>query len=64
MTPGQEQVIEAAVRGVNAHLRAVDRVSGVRVLGEGFGEDYAGVEGTADYSLVIIFISYFLLDLY
>lgn len=49
------------MRGVNAHLRAVDGVSGVRVLGEGFGEDYAGVEGTTDYPLVIIlsYISYF-----
>lgn len=43
------------MRGVNAHLRAVDGVFRVRVLGKGFGEDYAGVEGTTDYSFVIIY---------
>jgi len=54
MAPGQEQVVEATVRGVNAHLRAEDGVLGVRVLVEGFREDYTGVESAADYSLVIL----------
>jgi len=54
VTPGQDQVVEAAVRGVNAHLRAVDGVLRVRVLSKVFREDYAGVESTADYSLDIL----------